>query len=149
MAMSSAPHRNLYTRLRAGPTGVGVFAIRDIPAGTVLFVGDTGATTRVPVEDVERIEDGEIRQMYFDFCPVVDGAFVAPRDFNQLTMGWYLNHSDDPNVLCEQGLRFVVRRLVAKGEELKVDYATFSESAAAAVESWSQSRVGPRPIDEP
>jgi hypothetical protein len=52
-------------------------------------------------------------------------------------MGRYLNHSDDPNVLCEQGIRFVVRRFVAKGKELTVDYSTYSESAAAAVESWS------------
>lgn len=134
---SPVPHCNLYTRLRAGPNGVGVFAIRDIAAGTILFVGDTAATTRIPVDEVEQIEDPEIRQMYLDFCPVVDGAFVAPQSFNQLTMGWYLNHSGAPNVLCERGLRFLTRRFVMKGEELTVDYSTYSESAADAVQSWS------------
>ena len=34
------PHCNLYTRLKACAHGVGVFAIRDIPAGMRLFKGD-------------------------------------------------------------------------------------------------------------
>ena len=41
------------------------------------------------------------RRIYFDFCPLVDGAFVAPQDFNQITMAWYLNHSDVPNVVTD------------------------------------------------
>ena len=47
--MSNAyPHCNLYTRLKACAHGVGVFAIRDIPAGMRLFKGDSGTIVRVP-----------------------------------------------------------------------------------------------------
>ena len=95
--MSSAyPHRNLYTRLKACAHGVGVFAIRDIPAGLRLFRGGSGAIVRVPRAVVDRIADTELRRMYFDFCPSVNDVFIAPADFNLLTMEWYLNHSCQP-----------------------------------------------------
>jgi hypothetical protein len=135
-ASPPAPHRDLYTRIGRGVQGVGVIAIRDIPSGTVLFVGDEGATVRVPVAEVEAIEDAAVRQMYFDFCPEKDGAFVAPANFNQLTIGWHVNHSDVPNVAVADGLRFVTKRLIYAGEELTTDYATYSQSARRFIPTW-------------
>jgi hypothetical protein len=136
--MKALPHRNLYTRLQASSNGVGVFAIRDIPEGTVLFLGDVGATVRVPIGEVESIEDQEVRRMYFDFCPLVDGAFVCPADFNQLTMGWYTNHSDHPNVNVDEELRFSTHRLVLKGEEITTDYTRYSEHARHFLSAWNR-----------
>lgn len=113
-----------------------MFAIRDIPKGTRLFVGDVGQTVRIPVPDVETLGDPELRQMYLDFCPVVDNHFVAPIDFNQMTMSWYLNHSDAPNVTALRELQFVTSRVVAAGEELTVDYTAFSDHASGYVAAW-------------
>lgn len=135
------PHADLYTRLQVGDQGIGVFAIRDIPAGTMLFAGDLGATTCVPCPEVEAIGEEEIRRMYLDFCPVVENAFVAPRDFNQITMSWYLNHSDEPNVVADDALRFSTRRLIVKGEELRADYTAYSDHAAPFVQSWREGRL--------
>ncbi len=132
------PHYNLYTRIRGAANGVGVFAIRDIPAGTVLFAGDTGPTVRVPISDVMQIEDLEIRRMYLDFCPVVSGALVCPADFNQLTMGWYLNHSDEPNIAADVGVQFYARVDIPAGSELTSDYTTYSEHAVDYIRNnWS------------
>jgi hypothetical protein len=126
-----APHRHLYARLGVTQDkGIGVVAIRDIPAGMNPFAGDEGKMVRVPVAEVEAIPDGAIRTMYVDFCPVQDGAYHAPADFNLLTTGWYMNHSDHPNVAAEGDLAFLTTRNIAKGEELTVDYATFSDGAA-------------------
>ena len=85
--------------------------------------------------DFEQIEDPAIRQMYFDFCPVVDGFLIAPADFNQITMGWYLNHSDRPNVVVRDDLHFSTRTRIAAGEELTADYSTYSEQTAAFIRS--------------
>ena len=82
------PHEGLYARLQPSDQGVGVFAIRDIPKGTALFESDEGATPRVDVALVDELADDEPRRMYYDFCPVVGGAFVTPAHFDQLTMGW-------------------------------------------------------------
>jgi uncharacterized protein len=133
------PHANLFTRLQPSPgRGIGVFAIRDIPAGIDPFLGDRNETVEVPVEWLASIDDPEIRRMYVDFCPVVDGFFVAPVDFNQMAQSWYLNHSDAPNVDCNADMSFGTKRLVTRGEELTVDYRTFSEHAYRSIRpSWT------------
>lgn len=136
LEISYPPHHNLYTRIMASRDGIGVFAIRDIPEGTCLFVGDTGRTVAVPVQQVEDIPDPEIKRMYVDFCPVVDGHYIAPADFNQITMAWYLNHSATPNVAVLSDLSLVASMFIRKGEELCTDYTTFSEHASAHIKGW-------------
>jgi hypothetical protein len=116
---------------------VGVFAIRDIPAGMRLFKGDTGMIVRVPRAAVDRIADPELRRMYFDFCPSVDNVFIAPADFNLLTMEWYLNHSADPNVVADHNMQFSSCRQIEAGEELTTDYASFSDHSPALVSQWN------------
>jgi hypothetical protein len=131
------PHRNLYTRLKISANGVGVFAIRDIPKGLRLFEGDTGTVVRVPRAVVDQIQDVELRCMYFDFCPMQGENFIAPLDFNQLTMAWYMNHSVDANVQTDHTLQFTARRPIAAGEELTTDYTSFSDHATSLVAQWN------------
>ena len=133
---SDLPHANLYTRIRTSSVGVGVFAIRDIPKGVEPFLGDVGNVMSVPVSLVDALENNEIRKIYRDFCPVLDGAFVAPRDFNRMAIGWYLNHSETPNVEVTPEMHFVAARLIRCGEELTTDYSTYSESAARLTSTW-------------
>jgi hypothetical protein len=137
MSEDQPPHRNLYTRIKASSKGVGLFAIRSIPKGTPLFVGDVGNTVRISVSTVDKISDAEVRQMYADFCPVVDNYFIAPSDFNQMTMSWYMNHSDEPNVTVVPELQFVTSRFVPVGEELTTNYTTFSDHASVYVRTWN------------
>jgi hypothetical protein len=130
------PHCELYTRIEITTFGVGVVAIRDIPEGTCLFVGDVGETVRVPVTRVEAIADAAIRKMYYDFCPEEGGFLVAPANFNQLTMGWYLNHSDSPNVFVDLHMRFRTARQIRRGEELTSNYRSYSDSAKRLIDTW-------------
>ena len=113
------PHNNLYTRLKACSKGVGVYAIREIPQATKLFVGDIGETVKMLISDVDRLEDAELRRMYYDFCPVKDGCLVAPIDFNQTALGWCINHSNAPNLQLEKRLHFVTPRVLLVGEEVQ------------------------------
>jgi hypothetical protein len=141
MDQDQLPHRNLYTRIKSSTNGVGLFAIRDIPQGTRLFVGDIGQTVQIPVSEIEKIDNPELRRMYVDFCPVINNHFVAPSDFNQMTMSWYLNHSDTPNVTALPELQFVTSRFVAVAEELTVDYTTFSVCATTHVGAWRDRKL--------
>ncbi len=138
MVKSKLPHNNLYTRLKACSKGVGVFAIREIPQATKLFVGDIGETVKILVSDVDRLEDAALRLMYYDFCPVKDSCFVAPVDFNQMAMGWYLNHSNDPNVKVEERLHFVTTQFIRVGEEVTANYTTYSQHAAKHIRDWKE-----------
>jgi uncharacterized protein len=141
MAQGQLPHRNLYTRIKASSKGVGLFAIRGIPKNTKLFIGDIGNTVKILVSDVDKIDDAEVRRMYIDFCPVIGNYFVAPSDFNQMTMSWYLNHSDEPNVTVVPELQFVTSRFVPLGEELTTNYTTYSDHALTYVGTWDKPRV--------
>ncbi len=134
---NALPHRHLLTRIKPSLRGgVGVFAIRGISAGTRLFVGDKGKVVCVLKRDVERISDSEIRRMYTDFCPINGRYYIAPANFNQITMSWYLNHSDEPNVRVLEDMQFVALTSVAPGEELTTDYTTFSYHAHKHVKRW-------------
>jgi SET domain-containing protein len=53
--------------------------------------------------------------------------YGCPATFNSLTPSWYLNHSTTPNLRCDENYDFFALRTVKPGEELTVDYSTYSE----------------------
>ncbi len=134
----ASPHDKLYARIGRSEHGIGVIAIRDIQAGVEPFAGDDGATVRISAAAVEAIEDHELKRVYLDFCPLQDGAFIAPVNLNQLTIGWHVNHSGTANLEVGPQMRFVASRLILKGEELTTDYATYSNSAKDMVAIWKR-----------
>jgi len=122
------PHEGAFTRLgRSDIHGIGVFAILDIIKGTPLFKGDE--KTRTVTVDAANLEPcpASIKKLYEDFCPLNDGKYECPENFNQLTISWYLNSSKSPNVECRENLLFYASRDIKAGEELTVDYDTYSE----------------------
>ena len=126
------PDEGVLTRLGPSPIhGIGVFAIVDIPAGTDIF-SEKGSTDddflEVPEAEVRAMPDGPIKKLYFDFCVLDDGTFYCPKSFNEMTPSWYLNSSKEPNCKAEsEGIYFVPLRDIKAGEELTVDYDTYSE----------------------
>jgi uncharacterized protein len=123
------PHDDVYVRLRpSGIHGIGVFAIRDIPEGTDVFGADDRPLVRVPAEPVHDLP-ADMRELYEDFCVLEHGEYWCPRSFNDLTISWYLNHSETPNVHSIEGLKFVAARHIRRGEELTADYRTYSEDS--------------------
>ena len=72
----------------------------------------------------------EIRKLYDDFGIIRKGRYGCPVTFNRLTMSWYLNCSKRPNVRCDEYDDFFALRDIRPGEELTVDYWTYSERPA-------------------
>jgi SET domain-containing protein len=126
---SRAPHDGVYARI--GPSrihGVGVMAIRDIPAGTLVFAGESERVVWKSRTAVRRLPKA-IRALYEDFG-MVSGAFIGvPPTLNMLSVGWYVNHADHPNVEAGDDGRFRALRRIRKGEELTADYRTFVDEA--------------------
>lgn len=124
--MVKPPHGGVYVRLKPSKIhGVGVFAIRDIPKGTYVFKGDDGEMVWVRTSATSRL-DNEVRKLYRDFCVTRSGRYGCPKNFNVLTPAWYLNHSDKPNTAADRNYDFYTTRRIKKGEELTVDYDTYS-----------------------
>ncbi len=122
------PHEGVYTRLgRSKLHGVGVFAIRRIPKGTNPFETDDSKSMWVKQDRIQNLPP-QVRELYGDFGVLRDGRWCVPTNFNKLTPGWYLNCSkDNPNMACDDALEFYALRDIEEGEELTVDYGTFSE----------------------
>jgi uncharacterized protein len=134
---SRLPHHGVYARIRpanAGSAttdeidrGVGVFAIRDIPKGTLVFAPDDDRTVVVRREDVEKLPD-ELRRLYQDFCVLTGNSYTCPVNFNKLTVAWYANNSENPNIAPDKSLRFTAIHDIAAGDELISRYENYSEN---------------------
>ncbi|TSC83043.1 MAG: hypothetical protein G01um101419_315 [Parcubacteria group bacterium Gr01-1014_19] len=126
--MKKLPHTNVYTRLMPSRiSGVGVFAIKDIPADTNLFGDDDVKMISLEKSEFDGL-DPETIKLYDDFCVIRGEKYICPRDFNDITVGWFINHSsENPNVRCDKNLVFHSNRDIKEGEELTVDYSTYSE----------------------
>jgi len=122
------PHERVYTRLRPSRIhGVGVFAIQDIPENTKLFFDDLDEMVWVSKSQIDRLPSEQIKKLYEDFSPLRNDCYGCPRNFNRLTMAWYMNESAHPNVRCDTEYNFFTLREIKEGEELTVDYSTFSD----------------------
>jgi SET domain-containing protein len=120
-----APHDGVYARI--GPSrihGVGVRAIRDIPAGTLVFQGESERAVWVSRAAVRRLPRAT-RALYEDFGMVSGDRIGVPPSLNMLSVGWYVNHADRPNVEAGDDGRFRALRRIRSGEELTADYRTF------------------------
>lgn len=123
--MTRVPHDGVYARIGPSRThGVGVRAIRDIPAGTRVFHGESERVAWVSRAAVRRLPDA-VRALYEDFGMVSGEWLGVPPNLNRLSVGWYVNHSDRPNLEAGDDGRFRTRRRIRKGEELTADYRTF------------------------
>lgn len=117
-------NNTVWATLRTSPIhGIGVFAIRDIPTGTVI-TDHSGKDMKVLVEVSE--EDfyqilPEIRELILDRTMFREGyPLVFPSPNSEQMLRSFMNHSDQPN---SDGERALVD--IKKGEEITEDYASF------------------------
>lgn len=119
------PHDGVYARIGLSRVnGVGVRAIRDIPRGTAMFGGESERVAWVSRAVVRRLP-ASIRKLYEDFGMVSGDRIGVPPSLNMLSVGWYVNHSERPNIEADEEGRFHALRRIRKGEELTADYRTF------------------------
>lgn len=105
------------------PGEVGLFAVRALSAGTI--VGDAKqldeGSTFHPWSDFSEV-DPLTQKKIMECCLGTAEGFVAPKDFNYLTVPWSINHSCEYNVGFDDESNFVLTRDVAANEELFWDY---------------------------
>lgn len=53
----------------------------------------------------------------------VDGGYWAPVDFLRISVGWYMNHSETPNLQSDDGdVTYYALKDIHPGEEVTMDY---------------------------
>lgn len=105
-----------------------MFAIKSIRKGADIFGEDDDEIVWIERSRLRGLPQ-EVRRLYEDFCIITDRGhrYGCPRNFNRLTISWYLNSSTNPNVVCDKDFRFFAKRRIKAGEELTVDYSTYNE----------------------
>jgi SET domain-containing protein len=122
-------HDGVYTRLAASQIhGIGVFAILPIPKGTALFTSEgSGLVSGIPDAEVQSLP-APLKKLYTDFAIQMEkgGEWVGPLCFDDMSTGWYVNHSKTPNINISKEYYYTALRDILVGEELTVDYDTYS-----------------------
>jgi SET domain-containing protein len=118
-------------KLQVAPgKGIGVFAVRMIPAGAPL-------SDRMEFE-IKLCKQSEVPAEFQGHCSHLAGdQVITPARFDHMPIFWYLNHSTTPNVTIPDGISVVNNRLlimrmyalknIEAGEELTVDYNQLGE----------------------
>ena len=123
----SYPHDKVFVRLAPSKIhGVGVVAILPIKKGDAVFGADDSEMVWVKKSKVRTLPK-QIKKLYDDFCVMKNNQYGCPDNFNNLTLSWFLNHSTKPNIAADKNYRFYAIRNIRVGEELTVDYGTFSD----------------------
>ena len=121
------PHIGVYVRLRPSKLdrkGVGVIAIRKIPKATRIFADENEELCWIPKASLPK--EKALRALYNDFAVIKGDRYGCPTSFNRLTPAWFMNESKKPNTRCDENYDFYTLRDIVAGEELTVDYSTFS-----------------------
>ena len=121
--------KNTYCRLRPSKiSGVGAFAIRDIPPGIELFRGQINQKWhKFKMEELQDL-DQETLGMIDDFFVIEKNRTVSipSSGLNGMDMSFYVNHSTKPNAkTVDNGFTFVSVRKIKKGEEITVSYSDY------------------------
>ena len=124
--------KNTYCRLRSsGIEGVGVFAIRDIPAGINPMLPSKEAKNarwyEFKVSELKDL-DKEVLKMADDFFVIEkdETVMIPEHAFNGMDISFFVNNSKKPNMkTVDNGFTFVALRKIKKGEELTVAYETY------------------------
>jgi SET domain-containing protein len=119
--------------LRPSPIeGVGVFAAHDIAAGEKVLTGKF--TNR-------KLKTKEIPEEFLRYCIFInDEECICPEKFDRMEIGWFLNHSNDPNIAKIADEAFIAIRDIKRGDEILIDYNKLDEPEHLKKEYYNQSK---------
>lgn len=110
--------------LRQSPYGVGVFATHAIEKGEHLrlFAVEEGISLALLTRPADTVPP-QFRKL----CMFRGKEVICPRDFGNMPIGWYLNHSFTPNAVRDDVYKWFAARDIAADEEILIDYNCLDE----------------------
>lgn len=102
--------------------GVGVFSIKPIEKGEVLFKDVTPDVTYIEFSELNGVDEATFHYLK-TMCNSDDKGIYLSRTINNINVSYFINHSDTPNV--EHDLELDVYRVIKNvdiGEELVCTY---------------------------
>lgn len=106
--------------------GIGVFALTDIDANTILFDDIEPDNTFITWKEIGDI-DPEVKAYLKRMCNSNDEGLFLNRTVSAINISYYVNHSDNYNVHHDLNLdRYVTTKDIKAGDEILCKYL-FSE----------------------
>ncbi|MEA3640882.1 MAG: phosphatidylglycerol lysyltransferase domain-containing protein [Lamprobacter sp.] len=103
------------------PDQVGLFALVAFPAKTIIIPHQHFDETRLITWEALETLDQATRFKLVQYCFKNKKGLYAPKDINRIGICYFINHSCDPNLSCNEKGDFIARRDVQAGEELTAD----------------------------
>lgn len=123
---------DVYCRLKPSSiSGIGVFAIRDIPAGIDPFQ-EPEDIKWIPFsrKELTKIHPNVLRLIKNLFVFRDEAYWIPELGMHTLCIVQFLNHSENPNLTIDkEGEEIETKRKIKKGEELTIDYRIFDDKA--------------------
>lgn len=112
--------------------GVGVFAIKDIPAKTCPWVTPNhhfrGEPYLLSTNDLDKLDE-PIKDTLLDYnLKESDGLYISPHELEIFHLTQFLNSSNKPNLdfVFDGSPLFIANREISAGEELTIDYQQYT-----------------------
>ena len=103
------------------PNEVGLFSLRSFSKGDVVISHSSWDESRfITWDELKDIDPSTKRQLMY-FCYKDDEGVHAPQDINKINIGYFSNHSCDPNLVPNKQDDFVAKKDIFVGEELTID----------------------------
>jgi len=144
-------NKHIFCRVgRSDIHGVGLIAIRDIKKDTLLFNLSNYLPERDELVDISEEEVSslgeEVVSLIKSYTAISHlGTYALHENgLNNINLGYYLNHSDDPNIRVEmsknanpyQYANFIAIKDIKKGEELTENYQHLSHDTKKLKEQF-------------
>ncbi len=110
----------------SGIEGVGCFSDIPIRKGEFVRVWSPEDSKWVPLKEAH---SSRYKHLYKRFGIRTTGGYWAPINFLRISVGWYMNHSPQPNLLSDDGdVTYYAAQDIAVGEEVTIDYRRMDDT---------------------
>jgi SET domain-containing protein len=114
--------------LKPSEHGIGVFAAHYINKGAHLKL--FGLEDTLALRSLERDKDS-VPEIFQQYCINRGDKLICPKDFTTMPVGWYLNHSTDPNTFRDDDYKWYASTDIKAGEEILINYNLLEEPKEA------------------
>ncbi len=121
---------DIYCRLKPSEFGgVGIFAIKEIPAGIDPFHGTTTPGHITFTSEQLDVLHPNVKRLVQDLFVFKNGVYYVPDNgLAQIDLPYYINHSNQSNLrVLTDSNTFETKRIILEGEELTADYSTYND----------------------